>query len=132
MTFRVAAGCVFRKRLAVRASLSCRGSPPRRGPRRGVRQWPECNWGWRGSAAAFSRFCREGASSGWERAGATVVGTNRLSIGGIMYQRPVTVLMFAAGLLGLLEFVSAIVIWKENYPDSEPLFAVAFGVLFLG
>jgi hypothetical protein len=49
-----------------------------------------------------------------------------------MSQRATSALMIAAGLLGALEFVSAIVIWKENYQDAEPLFAVVFGVLFLG
>lgn len=40
-------------------------------------------------------------------------------------------LVALAGLLGLGEFASAVIIWKENYPDAQPLFAVAFGVLFL-
>jgi hypothetical protein len=48
-----------------------------------------------------------------------------------MSQRATSALMIAAGLLGALEFVDAGVIWKENYPDAEPLLAVAFGVLFL-
>ncbi|MDX6309082.1 MAG: hypothetical protein QOI06_2128 [Nocardioidaceae bacterium] len=34
-------------------------------------------------------------------------------------------------VLGIGEFASSIVIWRENYADSVPAFAVLFGVLFL-
>lgn len=35
-------------------------------------------------------------------------------------------LVLAAG-----EFVSAVIIWREAYPDAQPWFAELFGVLFL-
>ena len=37
----------------------------------------------------------------------------------------------AAGGLSLGEIGSAIMIWQENYPDAQPLFAVVFSALFL-
>jgi len=42
-----------------------------------------------------------------------------------------TVLTALAGALCLGELVSALIIWKENYADAVPAFAVVFGVLFL-
>ncbi|MGZ4507581.1 MAG: hypothetical protein ACXVX0_10030 [Blastococcus sp.] len=38
----------------------------------------------------------------------------------------IVTLVLAAG-----EFVSAVIIWREAYADSQPWFAVAFGLLFL-
>ena len=40
-------------------------------------------------------------------------------------------LFVLAGALSLGEIGSAVVIWKENYPDAQPLFAVVFAALFL-
>ena len=40
-------------------------------------------------------------------------------------------LVALAGILGLGEFVSAVIIWNEHYPDAQPWFAVVFGALFL-
>lgn len=34
-------------------------------------------------------------------------------------------------VLGIGEFASSIVIWRENYPGSVPEFAVLFGILFM-
>jgi len=48
-----------------------------------------------------------------------------------MNGRKLTVLTTIAGLLGLGEFGSAVMIWRENYPGSLPLAAVVFGVFFL-
>lgn len=42
-----------------------------------------------------------------------------------------TALIALAVLLGIGEFGSSIVIWQENYADSQPAFAVAFALLFL-
>jgi hypothetical protein len=43
----------------------------------------------------------------------------------------VRTLAILAGVLSLGEIGSAVVIWKENYPDAQPLFAVVFAALFL-
>lgn len=40
-------------------------------------------------------------------------------------------LVVLAGALSLGELGSAAIIWRENYPDSQPLFAVLFAALFL-
>jgi hypothetical protein len=42
-----------------------------------------------------------------------------------------TALTALAALLCVGEFGSSIVIWHENYPDSQPAFAVVFALLFL-
>jgi hypothetical protein len=42
-----------------------------------------------------------------------------------------TALSAFAVALGAGEFISAVIIWRENYADAQPAFAVAFGVLFL-
>jgi hypothetical protein len=47
-----------------------------------------------------------------------------------MNGRKLKVLTTIAGILGLGEFGSAVMIWRENYPDSLPWAAVVFGVLF--
>lgn len=49
-----------------------------------------------------------------------------------MSNRLTTVLLVLITALAVGEFISAVIIWRENYPDSQPLFAVAFGVLYLG
>jgi hypothetical protein len=43
----------------------------------------------------------------------------------------IRMLVVLAGLLSLGEIGSAVIIWRENYPDAQPLFAVAFAALFL-
>jgi hypothetical protein len=48
-----------------------------------------------------------------------------------MHHRQLTVLTILAAVLGVAEFGSALIIWRENYPDAQPLFVVGFGVLFL-
>ena len=48
-----------------------------------------------------------------------------------MGNRLTTVLLVLITALAVGEFISSIIIWRENYPDSQPWFAVAFGVLFL-
>ena len=48
-----------------------------------------------------------------------------------MQPRLTTTLVALTTTLALGEFVSAVLIWRENYPDSQPLFAVLFGVLYL-
>ncbi|MEP6598735.1 MAG: hypothetical protein ABJB98_04725, partial [Actinomycetota bacterium] len=72
---------------------------------------------------------RESAPSAWE----TAAGIVPLAM--FPYGKEETMnnrtLIALAGVLGLGEFVSAAIIWKENYPDAQPLFAVVFGVLFL-
>jgi hypothetical protein len=40
-------------------------------------------------------------------------------------------LVVLAGVLGLAELGSAVIIWRENYPDAQPWFAVVFAGLFL-
>jgi hypothetical protein len=49
-----------------------------------------------------------------------------------MSHRLTTVLLTLITALAVGEFISAVVIWRENYPDSQPWFAVLFGALFLG
>lgn len=49
-----------------------------------------------------------------------------------MSNRLPTVLLVLITALALGEFISAVIIWRENYPDSQPWFAVLFGALFLG
>jgi hypothetical protein len=41
-----------------------------------------------------------------------------------------TALLGLTAALVVAEAVSAVVIWKEAYADSQPMFAVGFGVLF--
>jgi len=48
-----------------------------------------------------------------------------------MNGRKITILTTVAGVLAVGEFASSVMIWKENYPGSFPLGAVAFGVFFL-
>ena len=48
-----------------------------------------------------------------------------------MSTRLTTVLLVLITALAVGEFISAVLIWRENYPDSQPWFAVAFGVLYL-
>jgi hypothetical protein len=48
-----------------------------------------------------------------------------------MSTRLTTALLILTATLAAGEFVSSVIIWRENYPDSEPMFAVAFGALFL-
>ena len=48
-----------------------------------------------------------------------------------MSARLLTSLTVLAAVLAVGEFVSAIVITVEHYPDSQPAWAVVFGVLFL-
>jgi peptidoglycan/LPS O-acetylase OafA/YrhL len=45
--------------------------------------------------------------------------------------RLVPLLMVLTGALAAAEFVDSVIIWREDYPDAQPLFAVAFGVLYL-
>lgn len=40
-------------------------------------------------------------------------------------------LVVLAGALCLGEIGSAVIIWRENYPDAQPWFAVVFAALFL-
>jgi len=40
-------------------------------------------------------------------------------------------LAILAGALSLAEIGSAIIIWRENYPDAQPWFAVVFAALFV-
>lgn len=47
-----------------------------------------------------------------------------------MNGRMLTTLTILAGVLGVGEFGSALMIWLEDYPDSVPAIAVVFGVLF--
>jgi hypothetical protein len=42
------------------------------------------------------------------------------------------VLATLAAVLAAGELVSAVIIWREAYPDSVPAFGVAFAVLFAG
>jgi peptidoglycan/LPS O-acetylase OafA/YrhL len=49
-----------------------------------------------------------------------------------MYARSVKTLTLLIALLGVGELVSAVIIWKENYADAEPAFAVLFAVIFGG
>lgn len=49
-----------------------------------------------------------------------------------MSNRLTTVLLALITALAIGEFISSIIIWRENYPDAQPWFAVAFGVLYLG
>jgi hypothetical protein len=48
-----------------------------------------------------------------------------------MNGRKLTVLTTIAGILALGEFGSAVIIWQENYPGSQPWAAVVFGVFLL-
>lgn len=48
-----------------------------------------------------------------------------------MSNRLPTVLLVLITALAVGEFISAVIIWRENYPDSQPWFAVLFGALFL-
>lgn len=48
-----------------------------------------------------------------------------------MGNRLPTVLLVLVAALAVGEFISSVIIWRENYPDSQPWFAVAFGVLYL-
>lgn len=48
-----------------------------------------------------------------------------------MSTRLTTALLILTATLAGGEFVSSVLIWRDNYPDSEPWFAVAFGALFL-
>ena len=45
-----------------------------------------------------------------------------------MYTRTLVIL---AGALSLAEIGSAVIIWRENYPDAQPWFAVVFSALFV-
>ncbi len=47
-----------------------------------------------------------------------------------MNTRLTTALTVVTAALALGEFVSSVVIWRENDPDSQPWFAVLFGALF--
>lgn len=49
-----------------------------------------------------------------------------------MSTRLTPTLLALTAALALGEFISAVIIWRENYPDAQPWFAVVFGVLFLG
>ena len=48
-----------------------------------------------------------------------------------MSTRLTRTLLALTAALAVGEFVSAVIIWRENYPDAEPWFAVLFGALFL-
>jgi hypothetical protein len=48
-----------------------------------------------------------------------------------MSRRPNRILLWLATALAVGEFLSAVVIAVESYPDAQPVFAVVFGLLFL-
>ena len=48
-----------------------------------------------------------------------------------MTQRLVPLLMILTGALAVAEFIDSVIIWREDYPDAQPWFAVVFGVLYL-
>lgn len=48
-----------------------------------------------------------------------------------MSTRLATTLLVLTAALAVGEFISSVMIWRENYPDAQPWFAVVFGVLFL-
>lgn len=49
-----------------------------------------------------------------------------------MSKRLTTVLLVLITALAVGEFISSVIIWRENYPDAQPWFAVLFGLLFVG
>ena len=48
-----------------------------------------------------------------------------------MNSRLTTALSALIAALAIGEFISSVIIWRENYPDAQPWFAIAFGVLYL-